>query len=89
MTGSFRADLDDAHQLLSRVERNVLEEHRRERGGRHIRRDTLLSDLDFLQAATALYCLLCLHVPKARACHARSSKQRRACTNCAPGCQLR
>ncbi len=84
MTGSFRADLDDAHQLLSRVEKNVLEEHRRERRGRHIRRDTLLSGPDFSQAATALDCLLCLHVPEARDGHGQSSRQRRACTNCAP-----
>ena len=84
MTGSFRADLDDAHQLLSRVERSELEEHRRERRGRHIRRDTLLSGPDFWQAASVLYCLLCLHVLEARVGHGQSSRQRRACTNCAP-----
>ena len=84
MTGSFQADLDDAHQLLSRVEKSGLEEHRRERRGRHIRRDTLLSDSDFSKAAIALDCLLCLRVREARDGHGQSSTQRRACTNCAP-----
>jgi hypothetical protein len=84
MTGSFRADLDDAHQVLSRVEKNVLEEHRRERRGRHIRQGTLLSGPDFSQAATALDSLLCLHVPEARGGHGQSSRQRRACTNYGP-----
>lgn len=84
MDRSFRADLNDAHQLLSRVEKSGLEEHRRERRGRHRRRDTLLSGPGFSQAATALDCLLCLCALEARGGHGQSSKQRRACTNCVP-----
>jgi hypothetical protein len=81
MTGSFRRDWDDAHQPLQQALKTALGGHLRGLGGRRTRRDTLVSNSVYLQAATELCCCLCLFVREVQGGLGQSSKQRQACMN--------